>query len=220
MSLSNNIISSLKAVSNVPVFVGQRESMAQDSILISSVKLNEMLSMYKELYAFTYSAWRNLPEPPDCEHTFVLMWMVAAEEYDVNHFTIKWPESSSNTFVHMWSIIDRLRTVLESNSADWLMGARSPVGYCQSMNMPGAIDQHLYPSEAVIPPHIRVFTENMDRMEPKKMTQDHSSNFSFIMSLTMSRPKVVIDPNQMAMRNDEAVSRVKGKNRESEQNSD
>ncbi len=213
MSISNNIIASLKTVSNVPVFVGQRESVAQDSILLSSVKLNELIVMYDDLYAFTYSTWRHLPDPPDCEKTFVLMWMVSAENYDVNHFTIKWPEATSNTFVHLWSIVDRLRTLLESNNADWLVGPRNPVGYSETMNMPGAADQHLYPSEAVIAPHVEVFSSNLSRMEPKAMRVSYDSNFFFMLSLTMSRPKRMIDPNQMTMRNEQIASAMTTRNK-------
>ncbi|KAK5162694.1 uncharacterized protein LTR77_011247 [Saxophila tyrrhenica] len=213
MSISNNVIASLKAVSNVPVFVGQRESVNDESILISSVKLNELTAMYSDLYAFTYSTWRHLPDAPDCERTFVIMWMISAENYDINHFTIKWPEASSNTFVHLWSIVDRLRTLLESNNADWLVGARNPVGYSETMNMPGAADQHLYPSESIIAPHVEVFSSNMARMQPKTIKRSYDSNFFFTLSLTMSRPKRVIDPSQMAMRNDEMLSAAANRNR-------
>ncbi|KAK6436900.1 hypothetical protein LTR95_006904 [Oleoguttula sp. CCFEE 5521] len=201
MSISNAVISALKSVSNVPVFVGQREITTETSILLSSVKLNELLGMYQELYAFSHSAWRNLPTLPDCESVFVLMWMISADDYDVNHFTIKWPGATSNTFVHLWSIIDRLRTVLETNSADWLVGPRNPVGYSSSMNMPGAADEYLYPSESIIPPHIEVFSDNMSKMKPKSMKRDYDSNFSFTMSLMLPKPRHVIDSNKMAMRN-------------------
>ncbi|KAK0888904.1 hypothetical protein LTR91_023581 [Friedmanniomyces endolithicus] len=197
------IIASLKRASNVPVFVGQRETIVQDSILISSVKLNELLAMYDDLYAFTHSAWRNLPTPPDCESVFVLMWMISAENYDVNHFTITWQNATSNTFVHLWSIVDRLRTVLESNSADWLVGPRNPVGYSTSMNLPGAVDEYLYPSESIVPPHVEVFSTNMSKMQPKIMKRDYDSNFSFIMSLTMTKPRRMIDPNHVSMHNQE-----------------
>ncbi|KAK3634121.1 hypothetical protein LTR56_015467 [Elasticomyces elasticus] len=190
----------------VPMYDGQRESVIEDSILISSVKLGELVGMYRDLYAFTHSAWRNLPNPPGCEPVFVLMWMISAENYDVNHFTITSQEATSNTCVHLWSIIDRIRTVLESNSADWLVGPRNPLGYSASMNMPGAADEYLYPSESIVPPHVEVFTANMNRMQPTIMRRDCDSNFSFTMSLTLRKSRRMIDPNEMAMRNYEIAS--------------
>ncbi|KAK4897239.1 hypothetical protein LTR49_028029 [Elasticomyces elasticus] len=184
----------------------RRESVVRDSILISSVKLGELVGIYQDLYAFTHSAWRNLPNPPDCELVFLLMWMISAENYDVNHFTIKWQEATSNTFMHLWSIIDRLRTVPESNNADWLVGPRNPLGYSASMNMPGAADEYLYPSESTVPPYVEIFNANMNRMQPMIMRRDYNSNFSFTMSLTLRKPRRMIDPDEMAMRNYEMAS--------------
>jgi hypothetical protein len=211
MSITNNIVASLKKISNVPVYDGQREAMSGDSILLSSVKMNELVGMYEDLYAFTHSAWRNLPPPPDCERVFVLIWMISAENYDINHLSIAWPDATSSTFVHLWSIIDRLRTVLESNSADWLVGPRNPVGYSVSMGMPGAADEYLFPSESIIPPHVEVFSTNMTKMKPKTITRDYDSHFMFIMSLTMKRPRRVIDPNEMAMKNYEKAHAMRNK---------
>lgn len=203
MSLLNDIIASLKKVSNVPVYVGERESVAWNAILISILKLNELTNMYSTLYAFTHSTWRNLPSAPGCESVFVLMWIISCENYDVNHFTINWPEATSNTFVHLWSVIDRLRTTLQSTDAEWLLGPRNAVSYCESMNIPGAAETHLYPSESILPPHIEIFSTNMNKMKEVSLTRSYGSYYDFMRSMTLPKIKVPIDPNKMAMRNAE-----------------
>lgn len=103
MALSTTVIASLKSISNVPVYIGQREGDDEQSIVISAIKLNELVDMYEDLYQFVHETWRNLPLPPDCERTFVIMWLISAEDYCLNHFSIKWEKATSNTFVHLWS---------------------------------------------------------------------------------------------------------------------
>ena len=71
------------------------------------------------------------------------------------------------------------------------------------MNLPGAADEYLYPSESIVPPHVEVFSTNMSKMQPKIMKRDYDSNFSFIMSLTMTKPRRMIDPNHVSMHNQE-----------------
>lgn len=85
----------------MPVYVSERSNAGEDSILISDIKLNELINIYENLYTFTSITWRNLPNPPDYEPTFVIMWIICADNYDVNHFFVSWPGSTSNTFVHL-----------------------------------------------------------------------------------------------------------------------
>lgn len=73
MSLSNSINLQLKRFSKVPVYVGARESVVVDSVSISLVKMDELLSMYEKIYAFTYTIWRDLPTPPEYEPAFVIV---------------------------------------------------------------------------------------------------------------------------------------------------
>ena len=201
MSISNSVITSLKEFASVPVYVGERQNIGEDSILISPVKMDELVNMYNDLYAFTYTTWRNLPNPPDCEPTFVLMWMISAENYDVNHFSVSWQGTASNTFVHMWSIIDRLRTTIDTTSSSWLLGSRSPVGYTESMNMAGAADVYLYTKDTIVAPHIDVLCESMSKVTRTELTREYASYFDFKRSMTLSRPKTIIDVGKMAARN-------------------
>ncbi|KAJ4307973.1 hypothetical protein N0V84_012378 [Fusarium piperis] len=52
MSLSDVIITKLKEFSNVPVYVGEKESTLTDSISISPVKLDELVTIYESVHSF------------------------------------------------------------------------------------------------------------------------------------------------------------------------
>lgn len=97
MSLSSNVIEQLKKHSVVPDYISERQYTTNHSILISPVKLYELISSYETIYNFTHTIWRNMPNVPDSENAFVLVWMLAADGYDVSHLTVKWEGSSSNT---------------------------------------------------------------------------------------------------------------------------
>lgn len=43
-----------------------------------------------------------MPNPPDCEPAFILVWMMIAENYDVDHFSVSGEGMSANTFVRLW----------------------------------------------------------------------------------------------------------------------
>jgi hypothetical protein len=207
MSMNRNIIESLRSIAKVPVYLGEREAMSGQSILISQVKMSEVVAMYKGLYEFTHKAWRNLPPPPDCEAVFVIIWMLTSENYDINHFTIEWKGSTANTFVHLWSIIERLKTILQPMDLTWLVAARDPLGYSKTMKMTGAADKYLYPIDPIVPPHIDVFVNNMPKMKTEVLENSYSSNFNFMMSLTKRTKKKVMDVNTMAMMNMKAMTR-------------
>jgi len=211
MSLTNTIIAALKRIALVPVYVGERQNVGEDSILISSIKLGELTQMYSDLYQFSHKAWRNLPTPPECESTFVFMWMIASDSYDVNHFTIRWQDATPNTFVHLWSIIDRLRTMLEPANTAWLLNSRDPVGYSTSMNMTGAADTYLYPKESIVPPHVEIFSSNMSRMKCTQLNKDYASSYDFMQSLRLPKTTFQIDIDKMSMRNNEIAHSKRNK---------
>ncbi|OAP53935.1 hypothetical protein AYL99_11815 [Fonsecaea erecta] len=201
MSLSNNIIAALKRLATVPVYVGERQTIDTDSILISPGKLDDLVGVYESLYAFTHTIWRNLPDPPDCERVYVIMWMISAENYDVNHFSVPWQNTSPNTYMHLWSAIDRFRTMIDTSSAFWLIGSRGPVGYAEFMNLPGAADTHLYPREEVMPPHIGVLSSNMQRCVVTELHTDYPSSYDFKRSMMVRKNAPVIDVSSMHARN-------------------
>ncbi|EMR68316.1 hypothetical protein UCREL1_4672 [Eutypa lata UCREL1] len=135
MSLHNTIIANLRKYANIPVFIEHRESTDTDSILISSIQLDECVEMYSTIHAFVHTVWKNLNGPPDCEWAFVVIWMMASEG---------------------------LRTVIDPSSAAWLLGTRGPIEYAETMNMPGTADVYLYPKEQIAVPHVDVFCSNKD----------------------------------------------------------
>ncbi|KAK2598040.1 hypothetical protein QQS21_005817 [Conoideocrella luteorostrata] len=102
---SNITIDEVEKFSTVPVYVGDKESIAVDSVSISPVKLDELVQMYEKMY----HSPTHYGVLTDSEPAFVIVWMIAAENYEVNHFTVKWDGVSVNTFVHLRSTIDRLK---------------------------------------------------------------------------------------------------------------
>lgn len=207
MSLSNSVVSELKRFSNVPVFVGSRESTTADSISISPVKLDELVTIYPKIHTFTHTIWRNLPSPPDCEPAFVIMWMIASEGYDINHRTVSWEGTSANTFVHLWSTIDRLKSNIDEMTVIWLMGSRNPMGYAEHMRMPGAADMYLYPKEMITPPHIEVLAKNARGCKVTDLTEDFASFYDFRQSMMVPRKPKVMDVSAMMERSLNAMEK-------------
>lgn len=201
MSLNNTIITQLKRFCKVSVYVGERESTTTDSVSVSPVKLDELVAMYEKIYRFTHTIWRNLPTPPDCEPALVIIWMIASENYDINHFTVSWEGVSANTFVHLWSTIDRLKNTMDSMTAYWLLGSRGPMGYAERTGMPGAADTYLYPKEIITPPHIGVLVKEADRAIITDLDEDFASFYDFRQTLMMPKKVKTIDVAQMMMRN-------------------
>jgi len=196
-----DMLTSLKAVATVPVYTNSRPNEYEDSIMVSTMKLEEVASKYTDIYKFASKAWRNLPTPPGCEKAFVIAWMIASENYDVNHFSISWSGSTPNTFVHLWSVINRIRTAFDTQTSSWFINSRDPVGYCTSMNMSGPADQHLYVKEIVVPQHIRVFEEEMHVMVVSDHAEETLSYTAFRLSLAVGSKKRSINVDQMAMHN-------------------
>ncbi|KAK2591299.1 hypothetical protein QQS21_011017 [Conoideocrella luteorostrata] len=74
-------------VLHLPVYMWSKDSIDIASVSISPVKLDELVQMYETIYTFTHTIWHNLPTLPDCESAVVIIWMIAAEDYEINHFT-------------------------------------------------------------------------------------------------------------------------------------
>jgi hypothetical protein len=197
MSLATEMIRCLKAVANVPVYTDSKPNVYEDAIMISTTKLADIVSLYGKFFQFTSTAWSNLPDPPECEKAFVIAWMIASESYDVNHFSIKWSGSNPNTFVHLWAIINRLRTVFDTNTANWFINSRDPVGYCNAMNMTGPADQHIYVRETIMPHHIKVLEEDERLVVTEEVISENASYVAFRMGLMVSNKRRILDISEL-----------------------
>ena len=187
MSVGTTIsaIASLRAASKVTVFVGERTGSYGDSILISEVKMNMIARAYENIYAFTHKAWRNIPDAPGCEPPYVIMWMLACEDYEVNHNTIAWQGAGPNTFVHIWSMIERLRNTLVEAGAEWVMGSRDSVGYCEATNTIGSTDAHIYMSEQLVLPQVASMARTMKGSVRTTANREFVSFFDMETSMMM-----------------------------------
>ena len=200
----------LRRIANVPVHANVKPVSDENSIMISTMKMNELVGMYKQLYQFTSTVWKNLPPTIDYEPVFMIVWMLASENYDINHFTITWPGSTQSTFVHLWSIVNRIRTVLDTETANWFIASRDPVGYCTALEVTGPADAHLYLKERTIPHHIEVFAKDANRITTKDVPDDYDSYTQLRLNMMMKKKKKMINVDEMAMRNAEIISSRKG----------
>lgn len=150
--------------------------------------MSEGVAIYGTIHAFVHTVWKNLNGSPDYKRAFVVMWMIASDGYDINHHSVSWRDMRPNTFVHIWSTMDRLRTVIDPVTASWLLGTRGPVEYAETMGMPGPADVYLYPKETTTIPHIEVFSANNSRCTSTDLGTEYASLFDFRMSM-MARPR-------------------------------
>ncbi|KAI6986055.1 hypothetical protein KC359_g8913 [Hortaea werneckii] len=154
-----------------------------NTISISRVKLNTMIKSYHILYELVHKCWSNFPEPPCSEKTYVFVWALASDDYCFNHGTISWERSTPNTFVHLWSIIDRIKLSLEREGLSWIVNGRNCAEYCRSTGMSGPLDAHMYTRETVPPIEITKMDEDFFPMIYSDEKGDHCSYHDFCESV-------------------------------------
>lgn len=127
--------------------------------------------------------------------------MMVADNYDTNHFSVSWEGTSANTFVHLWSTIDRLRNTIDLKTSFWLLGTKGPTGYAEHTGMSGAADTYLYPREMITLPYIGVLARELNQCVSTDLTEDFESFYEFRKSLMLPKEAVTIDVSTMMMRN-------------------
>src|ERR1700744_2882400 len=89
MSLSNTIVAALKRLATVPVYVGEStddgHGLDSDQPLEAGRARGDLPGPVR---VYAHTIWRNLPDPPDCERVYVIIWMISAEGYGINHFSV------------------------------------------------------------------------------------------------------------------------------------
>ena len=65
-----------------------RNETYEASIMITTTELAETRSHVLGDLQFAFAAWNNLLAPPECEKSSVVAWMIASQNYDINHFLI------------------------------------------------------------------------------------------------------------------------------------
>ena len=199
-----NIIKALKEVAQVPVYLDMRDSTVHgtdtNSIVISRVKMLDLLSSYEFVYTCVHKAWSNLPEPPTNEKVHIFMWMLAAENYCVNNYTITGEGANSNTFVHMWAIVDRMRNSFEAAKLSWLIGPRNCVGYSEVMGLNGAMDTNMYFKEPVTPRPVLDAMKQSVTFEREDMGVEFSSYYDMHVSMMVPKKQEVVNIAAMIAR--------------------
>lgn len=197
--LKSTIIKGLKEVATVDVVVTDSLNVQGSVIVIESSKMDEIIAGYDHLRTVVHRTWSNLPTPPVKEKTHVFVWLIASREYTVNHSTIKWAGSSPNTFVHLWSIMERIKASLTDVDSGWLIGSRDCVQYCMNTGMTGPMDAKMYTSEHIVPEQIVNMERNPEifRFDPR--TEEFSSFYDFQMSTYTPKKRPVLNVSRIGL---------------------
>ncbi len=207
MNLQSDVIAGLREIATVPVVVDRDVvgNPPMGSIVIESRKLYEIIVSYDDICAVSHKCWSNLPDSPVAEPAHVFMWMISCRDYDVNHSTLRWPGSTPNTFVHLWSILDRMKPSLTSMDMTWLMGTRTCVDYCTSTGMDGPMDAKMYARENVVPSLIENVGSDPGVFMYEPVHRDFDSYMDFQMSTIMQGDEEVLNVSKLV----EQRSRIK-----------
>lgn len=203
-----DVIQSLRSCATVSVNVDAKPSASTNGISISRMKMNQMINAYSMMYKIVHQCWSNLPDPPCNEKTFVFMWVIASDDYNVNHGTIAWEGSNPNTFVHLWSIVDRIRIPLENANMAWVVGTRNCADYCKTTGMNGPLDTHMYPHENVTPQQITLMSKDVNAMRYVNVSTEFCSFYDFNMSTITIPVKKVITASEMEEANSTIARRA------------
>jgi hypothetical protein len=200
------LLKELRAIAIIPVIMDVRVNANEQAIVVSSTRLNEMMRYYRGLCMVVRKCWSNLPPAPVSECSHVVMWMIACENYGVNHSTIRWDGANLNTFVHLWSIMDRIKPTLSSMDLGWLMGSRSCVEYCLKSGAEGPMDSYMYSKERVPPEQLTNMLANREALRYKHLGKQFDSFYDMMRSTRVPKPVITLNLSRMILDRDAKVS--------------
>lgn len=183
------LIESLKEHSHCDVVVDGAPGAGRNVITVNRLRMNSLISSYDLVSQLSHKYWSNLPDPPSGEKTYIFMWTIASEGYCVNNTTMSWDGSTINTFIHLWSVVDRMRYSFEREGLGWLISTRNCADYCKSMSIAGPLDAHLYRPEMVFPINIDELENDIFPLVFEDHHESFESFYDFTRSVsTTSRP--------------------------------
>jgi len=195
--LGAKIIKELNEVATVAVDMTGTGNANTSQIVVDTMKLREVMCGYDYLREVVHKTWSNLPPSPVPEKTHVVVWLIICNDYGINHSTIRWPGSSPNTYVHLWSIMDRIKTSLTNIDANWLVGSRDCVEYCTTTGMNKPMDQYMYGSEHITPDPIEAMEMNPELLTYEHVGMDFDSFYDFHMSTITPRQTEVFNVSML-----------------------
>jgi hypothetical protein len=205
--MSAALVKELRSVATIPVIMDVKTSSTQQAIVVSSTRLNEMMRYYPQLCMIVRKCWSNLPPPPVKECAHVIMWAIACENYGVNHSTIRWEGANLNTFVHLWSIMDRIKPTLTSMDLGWLMGSRSCVEYCLKSGADGPMDSYMYMRTHETPQSIVRMMSDREAFTYQPVGMSYDSFYDMTRSMRVPKPMPMINISRMILERNESMRR-------------
>lgn len=202
-SLNAKIIKSLREVAVVDVEEGGAED--RSKITFSRLKLEEITRSYDAFYKLVNKCWSSLPEPPCKEKTYLFVWVIMCDDYCINHNTISWDNANAKTYIHVWSIIDRIRMSLDNTEFSRLIGSRSCPQFCRYVNASGALDMHIYRPEMITPSQITGIQNDMFPPTYNDNRQEFCSYYDFCMSTTIPTTRNMLNVSEISLRNQEII---------------
>ncbi|KAJ6038381.1 hypothetical protein N7499_004466 [Penicillium canescens] len=174
--LGAKIIRELKDVATVDVETTGTRVSSGNVIVVDVMKLRKVMCGYDYLREIVHKTWSDLPPPPMIERAQVVVWLIVCNNYCINHSTIKWPGSSPNTYVHLWSIMDRIKTSLTNIDANWL---------------------YMYGKEHITPDQIEAMEMNPELLTYESVGEDFDSFYDFHMSTFTPKQKEVFNVSML-----------------------
>lgn len=205
--MSAAVLKELRTYAVIPVVMDVKVNSNQQAIVVSSTRLNEMMRYYADLCMIVRKCWSNLPPAPVDECSHVVMWMIASENYGVNHSTIRWEGANMNTFVHLWSIMDRIKPTLSSMDLGWLMGSRSCVEYCLKSGADGPMDSYMYTRTHETPEQIMNMATDREMFTYEHMGVEYHSFYNMTRSMRVPKPMVTLNISRMILDRDKVARR-------------
>jgi len=179
-----DVVERLKDVALVPVRTEEMPTSSL-SITINTFVVTNLIDIYMELLPFVSRAWMNLPPISGCRPIYMIIWMLASEDYSVNHNTIRWDKSTPNNFAYVWTIIERMTPILRRVGLTWIVAGRNSVDYCSLTGMRGPADQSLYPPTVGLVASIKESVRAVRDVQGYQVEREFVSLFDFESAMMM-----------------------------------
>ncbi|RYP37702.1 hypothetical protein DL767_002813 [Monosporascus sp. MG133] len=99
--------------------------------------------------------------------------------------------ANSNAFVHIWSIVDRIRSVFELVNISWIIGEKNCVGSSEAIGISEAMDTHMYSRDIPPPKPILDVIKGSGLLIREDICEEFSSFYDIHVSVMVPKKEVV-----------------------------
>ncbi|KAF6233518.1 hypothetical protein HO173_008249 [Letharia columbiana] len=113
--------------------------------------------------------------------------MMISKGYAINHSTITWKNSTPNIFVHLWSILERIKPSITSMDTNWLIASRTCVDYYSSTGIDGPMNARMYFKSSVEIPAVAAAKRDEEVFDYEQTGTDFVSYSDFEISTVVPK---------------------------------